>query len=244
MCVCANNIFWRLYLGMERKRLMRTELERNPLWSCFQHCFHFTMCIFYFSHFNSIVNFSKYPITIMISSHLQHIPTLSSSVVHPSKQGWNNLPLLHKLGVSTSWTLKISPFPGKNHLNMSDGFFPTSVTWEARIPYECPYFRLINAHWAPTTCQMLPSLRGRRDIQAKMFWLVFGRVGFSRWGISPEVALGSLAGRQREQSICSLLLASKPETTQTPFTLSALGWDGQEMARWGAALVAKYADKE
>ena len=29
---------------------------------------------------------------------------------------------------------------------LADGFFPTSVTWEARIPYECPYFRLINAH--------------------------------------------------------------------------------------------------
>ena len=135
MCVCANNIFWRLYLGMERKRLMRTELERNPLWSCFQHCFHFTMCIFYFSHFNSIVNFSKYPITIMISSHLQHIPTLSSSVVHPSKQGWNNLPLLHKLGVSTSWTLKLSPFPGKNHLNN----FTTHINWITPRNNCCPW---------------------------------------------------------------------------------------------------------
>lgn len=46
MCVCANNIFWRLYLGTERKGLLRTELERNPLWSCFQHCFPFTMCTF------------------------------------------------------------------------------------------------------------------------------------------------------------------------------------------------------
>ena len=52
---------------------------------------------------------------------------------------------------------------------LADGFFPTSATWEARIPYECPYFRLINAHWASTACQMLPSLRGRRDIQAKMY---------------------------------------------------------------------------
>lgn len=40
---------------------------------------------FIFFHLNSNVNFTKYPVAIVISSSLQHIRTLSSSAVHPSK---------------------------------------------------------------------------------------------------------------------------------------------------------------